>query len=206
MSTAPTFTTIPPEVRLPDIRVHTALAHPRSRRFLSPTRLQSVLGGTSPFTRHVSDPTLTRYYSPWSLLRLCKLVRRELQPLLTSAEANGQIVYELQAFTVKDMRAWAAAAGEARVAAMRRWSFDVIIDCDAEDFGVVPDDGVSESESEGERADLELCLERMTRLYERRNDDGSEQDGRNSEGVVERRRNPKATMTTSSDVMRSSMP
>ncbi|KAK7960664.1 hypothetical protein PG988_011878 [Apiospora saccharicola] len=186
MSTAPTFTTIPPEVRLLiyEYLLHSHIAE--AEDFFPQPAYSLCLRGTSPFTRHVTDPTLTRYYSPWALLRLCKLVRRELQPLLASAEANGQIVYEFQAFTVKALRAWAAAAGEARVAAMRRWSFDVVIDCDAEDFGVVPDGSVSESESEGERAHLELCLERMTRLYERRNEGGSEeadeQDGRDSEG------------------------
>ncbi|KAK8013153.1 hypothetical protein PG991_009424 [Apiospora marii] len=175
MPTAPTFTTVPPKVRL---LIYKYILHshlPEAEDFFPQPAYSMCLAGTSPFTRHIRDPATTRYHSPWTLLRVCQLVRRELQPLLARAEADGQIVFEFQAFTVKDMRAWATAAGEARVAAMRRWSLDAIIDCDAEDFGMKPDDSVSESESEGERAEVELCLERMTRLYERR-DGGSEED------------------------------
>lgn len=178
MSTAPTFTTIPPEVRLL-IYQHVLHAHlPEAEAFFPQPAYSLYLSGTSPFTRHVADRAAPPYHSPWALLRLCRLVRRELQPLLAGAEADGRLVFEFQAFTVRDMRAWAAAAGAARVAAMRRWSLDVIIDCGAADLGRGPDDdddgGVSESEGEGERAEVARGLERMTRLYERRHGGGEE--------------------------------
>lgn len=176
MSTSPTFITIPPEVRIIIYQCILDSHMPEADDFCPQPAHSLYLAGTSPFTWDAPDPSAKTYYGPWALLHVCKLVRRELQPLLDDAEAGAQLVYEFQGFSVQDLRAWATAAGAARVAAMRRWSFDVVVDCTRGDMGIVSDESVSESESEGKRADLDLLLERMTRLHEHRKDGDDEED------------------------------
>jgi len=63
------------------------------------------------------------------MLRVCKLVRAELQPLLDSAEKSGHLVYDFQGFSLADMRAWAVAAGPERVASMQRWTMNAVMLC-----------------------------------------------------------------------------
>ncbi|KAK8022598.1 hypothetical protein PG993_013365 [Apiospora rasikravindrae] len=167
MAPVPTLTTIPSELRLLIYKhiLHSAL--PEADEFFQQPAYSLVVNGTSPFKTY--DPP-TGIHSPWSLLRLCKLVRAELQSLLDSLEESRHLVVEFQNFQVRDMRAWAAAAGEARVAAMRGWTMAAIYECGHDHMGYgmglgLEDRRVSESESEGERAEIEYCCEHMWRGY-----------------------------------------
>ncbi|KAK8091684.1 hypothetical protein PG997_002045 [Apiospora hydei] len=167
MAPGPTITTIPSEVRLVIYKHILQSELPEADEFFFQPAYTLVVNGTSPFKTYEPPAGI---YSPWSLLRLCKLVRAELQPLLDALEKNRHLVIEFQNFQVRDMRAWAAAAGEARVAAMRGWALSTIIECGHDHMGYgmgmgLEDGRGSETESEGEQPHIEYCCEHMWRGY-----------------------------------------
>ncbi|KAK8115281.1 hypothetical protein PG999_007350 [Apiospora kogelbergensis] len=162
MSTIPNFTTIPPEVRLMIYKCVLSSSMRKANSFFQKPAYDLVFRGTSPFTRsfyeHDSDYSseeepsenetdeqiecrTKKQKSRWALLHVCKLVRQEVL---------AQIVHRFRDFTVADMRAWAACVGETRVAAMRRWTLEAVIDCH-DSYDADPGEAdFFESESEGD--------------------------------------------------------
>ncbi|KAK6852091.1 hypothetical protein PG995_012216 [Apiospora arundinis] len=124
---APTFLTIPPEVRLEIYQQLIDSLLPESDEYFHhPSARSLIIRGTSPYVTYKRSE---KFLGPWTVLRVCKLVQAELQPLLDGTERSSRMVYEFQGFHPKDMQAWAAAAGPERVARMQRWTMSAAIRC-----------------------------------------------------------------------------
>lgn len=89
-----------------------------------------IRNGTSGFQGY--EPIHRNVHNPWGLLRVCKLIRDEFQPLLAALDL--QIVYDFRYFTTEDMEAWGVAAGPERVSRMRRWVVSAVRHCDAQNI------------------------------------------------------------------------
>lgn len=67
-----------------------------------------------------------KVHHPWTLGRVCKLVRAESKGLLEKLEKEGlgDVWFEFHAFTMDDMRSWVAQMGEERLGQVKRFTME----------------------------------------------------------------------------------
>ncbi|KAK8044750.1 hypothetical protein PG993_004774 [Apiospora rasikravindrae] len=99
-------------------------------------------------------------HSPWAMSRVCRTVHAEVAPLLNSIDI-GDVFFEMQQFTLAEMRRWvtlpsADRSGKERVKQMRQWSFATQGYCDEASFEKAKEERDQRRGKESDRALAQL--------------------------------------------------